>query len=321
MGRRSADRLRSLRLGRLSEEGARIATIKSDRPSGIRTATYRQGEAKEVQWPPINRREESQLTIMSASQSSETFLDGSKRNTALRAFLKKWISSVFIFRNPFKIYEYGQISRLLRGQRAGALLDLGCGVGVQSILLSRRFFMTMGVDISEPTLRRARERINRLNKHRIQFILGDLIELRLDPASVDAVVSFNVLQLIPHWQETLTEVFRLLRPGGQMIICVDSLADISDPSVVQAHQKAYCVHHYFSERDLTQTLRSLGFRSVEVHSIFRSAYAERLFTRGIREDFRFGRLEAVVASFRLRLSEMRARVDEKGIKLIANATK
>lgn len=238
-----------------------------------------------------------------------------------RAFLKKWLTSVFIFRNPFKICEYGEISRLLDGHRTGTLLDLGCGVGVQAILLSRRFRTTIGVDISESVLRKALERVNRFNKDRIQFVCGDLPDMTLDLASVDAIVSFNVLQLIPHWQETLSDIFRLLRPGGQMILCVDSLETISDPSVVQAHQRAYCVHHYFSERDLAETLRNVGFRRVEVRPIFRSTYAERLFTRGIREDFQFGRLEGVLASFKLRLCEMRARANDKGIKLIANAIK
>lgn len=241
--------------------------------------------------------------------------------SVFRVFLKKWITSIFILRNPFNICEYGEIVRRLDGQRAGILLDLGCGVGLQTILLSRKFRMTIGVDICEPILGRALERVNRFNIERIQFLCGDLLDLRLNPASVDAVVSFNVLQLIPHWQETLSEIFRLLRPGGQMIICVDSLESISEPSVVQAHLKAYCVQHYFSERGLAETLRNLGFRRVEVRPLFKSAYADRLFTRGIQQDFQFGRLEGVLASFRLRLSEIRPRANDTGIKLVANAIK
>lgn len=181
--------------------------------------------------------------------------------------------------------------------------------------------MTIGVDISEPMLRRALERKKWFNKTRVQFLRGDLRDLGLDPASVSAVVSFNVLQLIPHWRETLTEIFQLLRPGGQMIICVDSLEAISDSSMVEAHQRTYCVHHYFSQQALAETLTNLGFRRVNVHSFFKSTYAERLFVRGIREDFRFGRLEAAFASLRLGFCEMRARTNQKGIKLIADAIK
>src|ERR1700739_4256110 len=98
------------------------------------------------------------LTVKSASQSNGMLCTGRKEVSVLRVFLKKWLTSIFVFRNPFKICEYGKICRILEAQRSGPLLALGCGEGVQAILLSRRFRMTIGVDISEPVLRRAQER-------------------------------------------------------------------------------------------------------------------------------------------------------------------
>jgi ubiquinone/menaquinone biosynthesis C-methylase UbiE len=238
---------------------------------------------------------------------------------AFRSFLKRWLATVFIFRNPFKIREYWKIRSLLKRRPEGLLLDVGCGVGLQAILLSRRFRRTIGVDVNEQFLAKAMERTNRWNRDRIQFLCGDLLDLRLPSASVEAVVSFSVLNLIPHWQDTLDEVFRLLKPGGQMVICVHGLEATNDPELVKAHRAAYPVQQYFSAPGLEKTLRNIGFARVEVQSLFTSRYAERLFAKGIRKNFRFSRIEQVFATFKLGLCETHP--GQKSICLVVDATK
>lgn len=99
-------------------------------------------------------------------------------------------------------------ARLPRGAR---VVELGCGGGTdETRLLAERFRLT-AVDLSAEQLRRARERVPEA-----AFVHGDITELEFDPATVDAVAAFYVLNHVP--RELLTGLFervhRWLVPGG-----------------------------------------------------------------------------------------------------------
>jgi len=100
------------------------------------------------------------------------------------------------------------VARLPRGAR---VVELGCGGGTdETWLLAERFRLT-AIDLSAEQLRRARERVPEA-----AFVHGDITELELDPASVDAVAAFYVLNHVP--RELLAGLFarvhRWLVPGG-----------------------------------------------------------------------------------------------------------
>jgi len=100
------------------------------------------------------------------------------------------------------------VARLPRG---GRVVELGCGGGTdETRLLADRFRLT-AIDLSAEQLRRARERVPEA-----AFLQGDIAELELDPASVDAVAAFYVLNHVP--RELLAGLFarvhRWLAPGG-----------------------------------------------------------------------------------------------------------
>ena len=103
------------------------------------------------------------------------------------------------------------VARLPRG---GRVVELGCGGGTdETRLLAERFRLT-AIDLSAEQLRRARERVPEA-----AFLHGDIAELELDPASVDAVAAFYVLNHVP--RELLAGLFarvhRWLAPGGRFL--------------------------------------------------------------------------------------------------------
>lgn len=238
----------------------------------------------------------------------------------LRLMLRKWTPTVCVYPNPFKICEFWEVSRLLKPNPGGALIDFGCGAGLQSVLLARKFQRVLGVDIDDSQFGDAWQRLHRWNRNRIRFLCGDLLDLALPTESADAVVSFSVLEHVANWELVLAEFFRLLRPGGQLVISVDSLGTLGDPELIKWHMKAYSVKRYFSPADLCAGLRSAGFRMVEVEPLFTSSLAERLFTQGIQKDFNFTRLTSILNALRLECAEGRHSA-QAGIFLIANAIK
>jgi SAM-dependent methyltransferase len=100
------------------------------------------------------------------------------------------------------------VSRLPRGAR---VVELGCGGGTdETRVLAERFRLT-AVDLSPEQLRRARARVPGA-----EFVHADLTELELEPASVEAVAAFYVLNHVP--RELLPGLFARIHlwlvPGG-----------------------------------------------------------------------------------------------------------
>ena len=97
-----------------------------------------------------------------------------------------------------------------RGQK---LLEVGCGIGVDSIQLAKRGYEVTAVDLTDSALAVARK----FADHRgvsIDFRLGNAEGLEFDDASFDAVYSFGVLHHTPDINRSVSEVHRVLRPGG-----------------------------------------------------------------------------------------------------------
>ena len=102
------------------------------------------------------------------------------------------------------------------GIPAGTIvLDVACGTGNQSIPLARSGCVVTGVDISTHLLEQARERAN-AEGLKIQFDEGDAEALPYADGTFEAVVSMFGAMFAPRPEVMISEVARVLRPGGQL---------------------------------------------------------------------------------------------------------
>jgi SAM-dependent methyltransferase len=95
----------------------------------------------------------------------------------------------------------------------GRLLEIGCGIGVDSIQLAKAGFDVTAVDLTESALQVAKE----FAAHRgvtIDFRQANAEHLDFPDASFDAVYSFGVLHHTPDIEQAVAEVHRVLKPGG-----------------------------------------------------------------------------------------------------------
>lgn len=97
-----------------------------------------------------------------------------------------------------------------RGRR---LLEVGCGIGVDSIQLAKRGFQVTAVDLTENALEIAAEFAAQRGVD-IDFRLGNAELLDFPDESFDVVYSFGVLHHTPNIERSVAEVHRVLRPGG-----------------------------------------------------------------------------------------------------------
>jgi 2-polyprenyl-3-methyl-5-hydroxy-6-metoxy-1,4-benzoquinol methylase len=91
------------------------------------------------------------------------------------------------------------------------LLDIGCSSGVITNHLSTHFRFAVGIDIDESALRRAaRDR----TKPNLEFMLGDSTHTAFRDGSFDVVVCTQVYEHVPDADQAMSEIFRVLKPGG-----------------------------------------------------------------------------------------------------------
>ena len=110
----------------------------------------------------------------------------------------------------------------LASLRAGdRVLDLGSGAGMDCFLAAREVGLNgvvIGVDFTPTMIERAGENAAKLGLENVSFRLGDIESLPVDDSSVDLVMSNCVINLAPDKDAVFAEAFRVLSPGGRLVV-------------------------------------------------------------------------------------------------------
>jgi ubiquinone/menaquinone biosynthesis C-methylase UbiE len=100
------------------------------------------------------------------------------------------------------------------------VIELGCGPGFYSRKLAQRFpkIAVIGVDRSESQLRAARQRAAAENLTNCVFERVNALALQSADASFDILIASRIFTVLPDHQRAVTEMFRVLKPGGRCFI-------------------------------------------------------------------------------------------------------
>ncbi len=117
------------------------------------------------------------------------------------------------------VFERGRKATIAAAERIGGhILEVGVGTGI-SLPDYSRCSRIVGLDISEPMLRRAQERIVRQKLTHVDGLaVMDASKLALPDASFDVIVAQYVITAVPDPEATLDEFVRVLRPGGEIVL-------------------------------------------------------------------------------------------------------
>ena len=108
--------------------------------------------------------------------------------------------------------------RVLGKSRFASIIEIGCGTGKNTLLLSRIGHRVQAIDFSEHMLQQAREKLRQVNN--VVFLLADLTERwPCEVHSADLVTCNLVLEHIGDLRPVFVEAIRTLVDGGQFFIC------------------------------------------------------------------------------------------------------
>jgi ubiquinone/menaquinone biosynthesis C-methylase UbiE len=111
--------------------------------------------------------------------------------------------------NARLIDAFARLTGLPPGAR---VVDLGCGSGVFTDALRQRGYRCTGVDLSPKLIGIARAKYSG-----VEFIEGDVEQLKFADASFDGVLLSGLVHHLPNPARCAAEVFRILRPGGRFM--------------------------------------------------------------------------------------------------------
>ena len=121
-------------------------------------------------------------------------------------------------------------------------LDAGCGAGYHSLAIARRGFRCIGIDISEKILQTARRNKKQAGvADRLSFRQEELENLSFGDGEFDVVHCRGVLMHIPGWEQALSELCRVLKPGGSIVLMESNLSAL-EACAVRAFRRIRQTH-------------------------------------------------------------------------------
>ena len=148
------------------------------------------------------------------------------------------------------------------------VLDLGSGAGVDCFLASRKVGAggkVIGVDMTPEMIKKANLNKQKAGSANIDFRLGHIEDLPVESNSVNIVISNCVINLSPDKKRVFQESFRVLRPGGILLVS-DIVLKKELPLVIRKSVEAYvgCIAGASLKNDYLHDIRNAGFIHIDI---------------------------------------------------------
>ena len=156
------------------------------------------------------------------------------------------------------------------------LVDLGSGTGTECFIASRIVGPqghVYGIDMADAMLKIADKSLERVSQNlgykNTEFRKGFLENIPLESSSADVVISNCVINLSPDKRKTLSEILRILKPGGRICIS-DIVCDDEVPLEIKYNEKlrGECIGGAMKENDLFSMIEDIGFESLYIKKRF-----------------------------------------------------
>lgn len=181
-------------------------------------------------------------------------------------------------------YSYDDIEKVPEGSNLGlgcgnpvaiaslregeTVLDLGSGAGFDCFLAAEKVGpkgKVIGVDMTSEMLEKARENASKSNFTNVEFRLGEIENLPCADNTADIVISNCVINLSPDKDRVFVEAFRVLKPGGRMMVS-DIVLTRPLPEYIKNDDNAYigCISGAILKEDYLSSIKRAGFADIKI---------------------------------------------------------
>jgi SAM-dependent methyltransferase len=153
-------------------------------------------------------------------------------------------------------------------QPGETVVDLGSGAGIDALIAAGAVGPNghvIGIDMTPEMLAKARANAEHVGADHVEFREGRLEALPVDDASIDAITSNCVINLVPDKSAVFTEIARVLKPGGRLVVS-DVTLDGKLPEAIARDVTAYvgCVAGAIRREDYLAMLTDAGLDDIEI---------------------------------------------------------
>lgn len=162
----------------------------------------------------------------------------------------------------------GNPTALASLKKGETVLDLGSGAGFDCFLAANVVGKTgrvIGIDMTHEMIQKARENAIKGNYENVEFRLGEIENIPAADNAFDVVISNCVINLSPDKPKVFGESFRVLKPGGRLMVS-DIVLMKELPEALRSSIAAYvgCISGALLKEDYLETIRQAGFEDVKI---------------------------------------------------------
>ncbi|MCK8603173.1 arsenite methyltransferase [Desulfoferrobacter suflitae] len=148
------------------------------------------------------------------------------------------------------------------------VLDLGSGAGFDCFLAASKVGpkgKVIGVDMTPEMIEKARQNAAQGNFTNVEFRLGEIESLPVSDDHVDIIISNCVINLSPDKKKVFQEAFRVLKPGGRLMVS-DMVLLKELPPIIRQSVEAYvgCIAGALMKQEYLAAMEDAGFEEIKV---------------------------------------------------------
>lgn len=191
------------------------------------------------------------------------------------------------------------------------VLDLGSGAGFDCFLAANKVGKNgrvIGVDMTPEMIDKARENARKGKYGNVEFRLGEIENLPVADNTVDIIISNCVINLSPDKKRVFQEAFRVLKPGGRLMVS-DIVLTKPLPDVIKENIEAYvgCLSGAEMKDKYLQLIEAAGFDQVKIleedhfpmEDMISDPTAQAIMKDSKISSHEIGKLESTVASVKV----------------------
>ncbi|NML39556.1 arsenite methyltransferase [Chitinophaga sp. G-6-1-13] len=153
-------------------------------------------------------------------------------------------------------------------KQGDTVIDLGSGAGNDCFIARQATGETgkvIGIDFTPAMIEKARANAEKLHFNNVEFRQGDIERMPVTANVADVVVSNCVLNLVPNKNGVISEIFRVLKPGGHFSIA-DIVLQGTLPAAIQQAAEMYagCVSGAVQKHTYLEMIQNNGFKNITI---------------------------------------------------------